>query len=215
MKTYPTIRGPNTAKDEPCYAFVKYDGSNLRFEWSRKRGWYKFGTRKRMFDRSDRIYGPAIDFFLEQFDDDLVKVFKSEKLFQGVQNVVVFGEWFGAKSFSGQHQPNDPKDLVLFDVNPIKKGIFGPKQFIDLFGHLHVAEVVWQGEITKQFVEDVRKERIDIESKYPIRSEIPEGVVCKAGTDHRLWMCKIKTERYREALKTLYRADWAKYWEDA
>ena len=102
---------------------------------------------------------------------------------------------------------------MLFDVNPIKKGMLGPKEFLDLFGHLKVAELVYQGLVTPEFIMAVRKETIPIASQYEIRPEIPEGVVCKGGKDHRLWMCKIKTERYKEALKTMYEGDWEKYWE--
>jgi hypothetical protein len=214
MKQYHEIPGPAGGHHKPCYAFVKYDGSNMRFEWSRKRGWYKFGTRTQMIDENTPIFGTAIPLFLQKYGDDLAKVFKEEKHFHGVQNVIVFAEWFGELSFSGQHKPWDKNyDIVLFDVNPIKKGFLGPKQFLDMFGHLKVAELVWQGNFGPWFVEQVRKETIDIESKYDIKVDFPEGVICKGGTGHDIWMCKIKTERYKEALKALYEGDWEKYWE--
>ena len=216
MKSYRNIDGPSGGhKGKPCYAFVKYDGSNLRFEWSRKRGWYKFGTRKTMFDETHKIFGSSIQLFLDKYGDALPKVFQKEKMFQGVRNFVVFAEWFGAKSFSGAHKPWDKQhNIVLFDVNPMKKGLLGPKQFLDLFGHLSVAEVVYQGNFGAWLVEAVRKEEeIDIESKYEVKAEIPEGVVCKGGDGHKIWMAKIKTERYKAALKELYEADWEKYWE--
>lgn len=214
MKTYWSIGGPASGHHKPCYAFVKYDGSNMRFEWSRKRGWYKFGTRKTMIDETSKIFGPAIPLFLEKYGDELAKVFKKEKVFHGVKNVIVFAEYFGKESFAGAHKPWDKqKDIVLFDVNPIKKGLFGPKEFLDLFGHLPVAEVAFQGNFGPQLIEDVRKETIDLESKYEVKSEIPEGVVCKGGKGHELWMAKIKTERYKEALRTEYEQDWEKYWE--
>ena len=187
----------------------------MRFEWSKKRGWYKFGTRKCMCDETHPIFGPAIPLFLEKYGDGLEQVFKNRKIktFQQVQNVVVFAEYFGAKSFAGAHKPGDATDIVLFDVNPVKKGFFGPKEFLDLFGHLPVAEVVYQGNFGPQLVENVRKESIPIESQYEVRAEIPEGVICKGGSGHDLWMCKIKTERYKAALRTEYEADWEKYWE--
>ena len=47
MEQYPHIEGSTKAPiGEPCIAFYKYDGSNLRFEWSPKKGWHKFGTEK-------------------------------------------------------------------------------------------------------------------------------------------------------------------------
>jgi hypothetical protein len=217
MKKYPKIPGPAGGHHKQCYAFVKYDGSNIRFEWSKKRGWYKFNTRKTMIDQNTPIFGSAIPLFLQKYGDDLEKIFKSEKLFFGVQSVVVFAEWFGELSFSGKHVPWDKKyDIVLFDVNPHKKGFLGPKQFLDTFGHLKVAELIYTGNFGDWLVESVRKETIDIKSKYDIQVDFPEGVICKGAeaNPHKQWSCKIKTDRYKEALKVLYESDWEKYWEN-
>lgn len=214
MKTYWSIEGPSQAPRQPCYAFVKYDGSNVRAEWSRKRGWYKFGTRKCMIDATDVIFGRACTIFKEKYGDSLAQVFQKEKLFRGVDNVVVFCEFFGSKSFAGMHFPDDTRwDVVLFDVSPHKKGMLGPKDFIDHFGHLPVAELVYDGNLNEPLIESVRKETLDCESKYEIKTEVPEGVVCKGGRGRDLWMCKIKTERYKEELKRRYQADWERYWE--
>lgn len=186
----------------------------MRFEWSRKRGWYKFGTRKTMIDHTSKVFGPCIPMFLEKYGDGLEKVFKTDKLFRGIQSVVVFSEYFGSQSFAGMHRPwDEQRDIVLFDVNLHKKGFLGPKQFLDSFGHLNVAEVVYQGNFNTSLVESVRNETIDLESKYQVRAEIPEGVICKSGTGHQLWMCKIKTERYKAKLKEEYESDWEKFWE--
>lgn len=213
MKSYPSIEGPSKAPHQHCYIFVKYDGSNLRFEWSKKRGWYKFGTRNCMIDHTDPIFGPAIPLFLNKYGDDLAKVFKTEKSFRGIDNFIVFGEYFGNKSFGGMHFPDsDQWDVVVFDVNPIRKGMLGPKEFLDHFGHLKVAECLGARNMGEELVQQIRKETIDITSKYDCRAEVPEGVICKGGKGRDLWMCKIKTERYKEELKKRYRMDWLKYW---
>ena len=213
MKTYWSIDGPSKAPREFCYQFVKYDGSNIRAEWSKKRGWYKFGTRKCMIDEKDPIFGRAVPLFKQKYGDDLAKVFTSEKLFEGVQSVVVFAEFFGSKSFAGMHFPDDTAwDIVLFDVNLHKKGMLGPKEFIDHFGHLKVAELVDSGNLNEEVIEAVRKETIPLESKYEIKTEVPEGVICKGGKGHNLWMCKIKTERYKDELRKRYETDWVKIW---
>ena len=214
MKQYISIDGPSKAPRQACYGFVKYDGSNIRAEWSKKRGWYKFGTRKCMIDESDPIFGRACTLFKAKYGDDLEKVFKSEKLFEGVRNVVVFFEFFGTKSFAGMHFPDETAwDVVLFDVSPHKKGLLGPKEFVDHFGHLKVAEVIYQGNLNEILIEDVRKENLNCESQYEIKTEVPEGIVCKGGKGHDLWMAKIKTERYKEELKKRYQMDWEKFWE--
>lgn len=77
MKWYPKMFGLYSDDDAPwgqhCIAFDKLDGSNLRFEWNKKQGWYKFGTRNRMFDRSDKVdvleirlheLNPVVDLFV-------------------------------------------------------------------------------------------------------------------------------------------------------
>ena len=213
MKEYWSIDGPSKAPRQPCYGFVKYDGSNIRAEWSKKRGWYKFGTRKCMIDESHVIFGRACTVFKEKYGDDLEKVFKSEKLFQGVQNVVAFFEFFGEKSFAGMHFPDDTKwDVVLFDLNLHKKGMLGPKEFLDSVGHLKVAELIFQGNMGEELIQDVRKERLDCSSKYEIKTPVPEGIVCKGGKGHQLWMAKIKTENYKAELRKRYEVDWERYW---
>lgn len=215
MKSYPSIDGPSKAPKKPCYVFVKYDGSNLRAEWSRKRGWYKFGTRKCMVDSTDPIFGKAPELFVAKYGDDLEEVFRKDKFFRSVDSVVVFFEFFGSKSFGGMHFPDDPAwDVVLFDVNPVKKGFLGPKDFVKHFGHLKIAELLCTANMGEELIQNVRQELIPIESKYEIRAEIPEGVICKGGDGiHDFWMAKIKTNRYKEELKRRYEVDWIKYWE--
>lgn len=210
MKQYPSIQNPSKAPRQECYGFIKYDGSNLRFEYSKKQGWHKFGTRHLLFDENAELFGPAIPLFKQKYADDLEKVFK-HKDFRGIDQFTVFAEWFGAKSFAGQHEEDDPKDLVLFDVNPLKKGMLSPKQFIDYFGHLKVAEVVWHGNLGEQLISKVRAsdfDFVDFRSTYPITTEVPEGIVCKGGTGHKLWMCKVKTLTYFEEIKRRRPVNW-------
>lgn len=213
MKQYPSIFNSSKAPRQNCYAWVKYDGSNLRAEFSRKRGWYKFGTRKLMFDETSPVFGPAIPFFLQKYGDELPKVFK-HKDFRGVDSFIVFAEWFGAKSFAGLHEPDDPKDLVLFDVNPITKGMLGPKQFLDYFGHLPVAEHIYTGNLNEELIQNVKAsnfEFLDFRSKYDIKTEVPEGIICKGTQKDKTgnyWMCKIKTEAYFQELRNRKPQGW-------
>lgn len=213
MKTYPSIEHSAKAPRQPCYVFVKYDGSNLRFEWSKKRGWYKFGTRKHMIDETHPIYGEAHRLFLERYGDALPMVFKKSKEFRNVEAVTVFAEWFGKQSFAGNHVQDDPKSIVLFDVNPLKKGFLGPKRFLEEFGHLEVAELLQMRNLSDEFINSVRDGSFDCSSKYAIANEIPEGVICKGGDGHNLWMAKIKTQNYYDVLKSRCPEDWSTKWE--
>lgn len=201
MKSYPHIDGPSKAPHLPCIAFHKYDGSNLRWEWSKKKGWYKFGTRNCLFDKSDPLFGQAIPVFESSLAEGIEKVLRDS--FRDVQSAIVFTEFFGASSFAGTHAQSEPKELVLFDVNLYKKGIMSPRDFVRKFGHLRAAEVVYEGILNQPFIENVRN------GVYPVA----EGVVCKGGSGHDLWMVKVKTLAYLKKLKEVFHQDWQKYWE--
>jgi len=209
MKEYPSI--PRINDDligRSCISFYKYDGSNIRSEYSKKKGWYKWGTRRRLFDKTDRDYGCAIEIFQKEYAESLEKiirdVYKAEK-------AIAFLEFFGPHSFAGKHEPgellgadsNDPKQLVLFDINIHRKGIVGPKEFIKNFGNLKIPDVIYEGFITEEFLENVRH------SRYPIN----EGVVCKGGEGHKLWMTKVKSWDYLRRLKEKFGECWKEHWE--
>lgn len=201
MKSYPSIAGSSRAPRKPCIAFNKYDGSNLRAEWSRKTGWTKFGTRKRLFDESDPDFGSAIPLFHETMADGLIDIFK--KKYRDDQQITVFMEFFGPNSFAGKHEPADPKELILIDVSLYKKGLIAPREFVKNFDSVPSAEVIYEGNLNEVFIEAVRN------GEYPV----VEGVVCKGGSGHDLWMCKIKTNEYLKKLKEVFNSNWKDYWE--
>lgn len=213
MKQYPSINKSCNAPNDICHIFVKYDGSNIRAEWSKKRGWYKFGTRKRLLDEKDTTFGSAITLFQQKYADDLSKIFKKDKIFRSCDNIIVFYEWYGAKSFSCLQYDYDPKNVVLFDVNPIKKGLLSPKEFLDIFGHLEVAELLDVRKFNNLLIQEVREGILDCRSKFLIANQISEGVVCKGGSGHKLWMAKIKTNEYLNKLKELFKDNWEQFWE--
>lgn len=203
MKEYWSIPHSAKAPREYCYAFYKYDGSNLRFEWHKKRGWNKFGTRHQLFDETHEIFSPAIEIFMNKYSDQIEK--KLLDNYRGIESAICYCEFLGEHSFAGSHDPNDIKDLILFDVNIHKKGIIEPKQFIKIFGSLHIAELVYEGNLNEPFIQAVRTNSLDI--------KLDEGVVCKGGSGHKLWMCKIKTQDYLNKLKQSKGNDWEKFWE--
>ena len=68
MDKYPKISGKT--KDFPlksAYAFVKYDGSNIRATWNKKQGFFKFGTRSHLIDTTDPDFGCAIPLVQETY----------------------------------------------------------------------------------------------------------------------------------------------------
>jgi hypothetical protein len=58
------------------YVFDKLDGSNIRSEWNRKRGFDKYGTRARLLGVDDEIFGEAIPLINSKFVEPLHEVFK-------------------------------------------------------------------------------------------------------------------------------------------
>jgi hypothetical protein len=203
MKTYPSIPG---SKQSPigthCTAFYKYDGSNLRWEWSKKQGFYKFGTRTRLFDATDPVFGGAIPLFM----DTVAKPVEARLLDaygKGLEQFIVYTEFLGDSSFAGNHVPEEEKYLRLFDVSVYKKGMIDPVRFVELFGEFDfTAAVVYKGTLTREFVTDVQK------GAYPLN----EGVIAKGGTGHGLWMVKIKTDSYLARLKQNL-PNWQDFWE--
>lgn len=207
MYIYPSILGPNKAPHLPCVAFEKVDGSNLRWEWQRKRGWEKQGSRHRLFDETDEVLGPAIAIFMSKYAEAIEKVIRDSKAYRNAERVTAFTEFYGQNSFAGQHDQSDPKDLVLFDLHVFKKGILGPTEFLDLVGHLDVARVVYSGPLNATFIQDAK------DGKFANRHSANEGVVCKGGSGHGLWMRKVKTASYIERLKGRFGDEWEKFGE--
>ena len=134
MKEYWHIPSSSKAPRLPCMAFYKYDGSNCRFEYKRKRGWYKFGTRTQLINEQDPVFGVAIKVFHDTLAEGIERVLRDK--YRERESAIVFAEFFGQRSFAGTHHPEDSKELVLFDVNPHKMGILGPREFVKNFGHL-------------------------------------------------------------------------------
>jgi len=199
MLQYPSIPGSSKAPlNKHCIAFIKYDGSNLRWEWSPKKGWNKFGTRTQLFDGTTPIFSQAIPIFMDGMGDEIV--YRTKQIVKNPERITVFTEFLGPGSFAGNHVESDKKELRLFDIFLFKKGFVPPKQFVEVYGDLsYAAEVVYTGNLNKKFVMDVRK------GEYPGF----EGVIAK-GSD---FMVKIKTSQYFERLRHKFSDKWENYAE--
>lgn len=199
MQQYPSI--PGSAKSpigKPCIAFYKYDGSNLRWEYSPKKGWNKFGTRTQLFDASSEPYNQAIPLFLNGMADEIV--LRTKQIVKKIERITVFTEFFGPSSFAGNHELEESKELRLFDVYLYKKSFVKPKMFLDVYGDMpQAAQVVYKGNLSKQFISDVKQ------SKYPVF----EGVISK-GED---FVIKIKTDHYFDLLREKFKERWEEYGE--
>lgn len=210
---YPKIAGSRQCTLKRCFAFEKYDGTNLHWDWEREFSWHSFGTRRdsfmlsqsgiAQFSTSHPELAECAPIFEQTLGPSLASIFLQNPRYQNIQEIKVFTEFLGSHSFAGRHQKEDPKRLVLFDVWVTPFGFISPAQFVEDFHSLPIARLVYQGKFTGQFAEDVRN------GKY----QVAEGVVCKEGEGQNISMVKIKTYTYMKRLQQAFAENWEEYWE--
>lgn len=188
MKSYPSIT-KNIRKDIYIYAFDKYDGSLIRAEWNSKKGFYKFGTRTELIDVSSKPFGQAISLLKDKFEKDLSIIFKENKY----QSVICFFEYWGKDSFAGTHNFDKLMELTLLDINPYKEGFLPPAIFIQQYGHLNTAKILYEGAVSVELFDSVKQ------STLPNMGS--EGVVCKGMSGKVHIMFKIKSQAWLDKLK--------------
>jgi len=197
MKTYPSIPVSNGQSFEGLGlvdVFDKLDGNNLRFEFSSKRGWYKFGSRTQMIDATHEQFGDGVQFFLDNVADDLLACVRKP------QKMTVFAEWWGPQSLAGMHQDGDDMRLTVFDATLNNKGWMSPKEFRKTFeGNIDTPDHLGQHNWTRGFIERVKAGELE--------GITFEGVVGKTLTGPRLRMGKAKTQRWIDAVNVLFGKD--------
>src|SRR6185503_5600881 len=121
-----------------CVAFIKFDGSNFRAKWTNKQGFSTFGSRHELIDINHKFLGESVKIFKEKYEEVLHEFFKKDELTRNEREIIVYGEFFGAKSFAGIHLSDDPKELVIFDVLVGHKNrkFYSPLDFVKTFQNL-------------------------------------------------------------------------------
>lgn len=209
---YPKIPDSKDFPLSQCIAFEKLDGTNVHFDWERKRGWHAWGTRRDSFpwdgngfDLWEQVH-PQLNMVESAFIDSLANPLMEQFLFDPRcatwRNVRCFGEYLGPRSFAGQHRDDETKRIVLFDVE-VDEQLLDPWEFVELFGELPIPRKVFQGKFTGNFAESVRAGNYGV----------TEGVVCKCGRRGSVSMAKIKTDAYLMRLKQSFGGRWRDYWE--
>jgi len=204
MKAYPTIlHWTNSPLGLPCIAFDKLDGSNIRFEYSTKRGWYKSGSRKQMIDDQNEQLGNAVTLFEDKYQESLSKIFRDKKAFRGVKTFIAFAEYYGQNSFAGWHDPNDEMDVVLFDIWVLKKGFIPARELIKTFGDkLELPSVVYEGNFNRSFIQKVSDNEFNLKEGI-----VAKGTLQKAPPGRNVWMTKVKTQEWLLKVKGKYGED--------
>ena len=217
MIEYPTMINSSKAPHEPCIAFDKLDGSNIRVKFTRSKGFSLFGSRHQLFDDTHPFLAGSIGSFNERYSEFLNSLFGTKR-FRDFKEIIVFGEYYGEKSFAGMHDPNDlTKKFVLFDVMLIFKDrveFLKPQEFLDLFaGKVEIPRVVYEGNLNDPFIQAVRENKVAGHEESLIEGVICKGLQTKGSYKGKVWMCKIKTIEYLEKLKSRFGPEWEKYAE--
>ncbi len=185
MKSYPSIN--TKIQDTRVYVFDKLDGSNIRAEWSKKKGFYKFGSRRQLIDSSHPLLGESISLIKQ---DQLSSIFTNMKC----ERAVAFFEYYGPSSFAGSHEIED-HTMTLIDVDIYKRGILPPSEFVELFEDIGIPEILHKGLLTENIITSIR------DGSLPGMTF--EGVVCKHLNQKNkvVKMFKIKNRKWIEKLK--------------
>lgn len=188
MKDYPSIphsKGQSFREIANAHIQDKLDGSSMRSQWSRKRGWYKHGKRSGLIDDSNPHLVVVPELFEKTLAEPLTKLAVDNKW----EDLIVFYEFWGNRSLAGLHFENDPKFLTVFDAAIDKKGITGPARFRKLFAdNVPTPRLLDICHWTRGYMDLVREGKI---------SGITfEGVVAKAGEGHDIVRAKAKTQAW-------------------
>ena len=189
MKTYPTIsRQP--AYGSSVYTFGKADGSNLRAEWDRKKGFWKFGRRNGLLDDSNPVLLEAPD-LIRAHEDEIGRILVDRRYLKST----LFFEFWGDNSFAGNHEP-EPHQVTLIDVAVDKRGILEPRDFVRWFDDVAGVAVLHHGPFDRELEDQIRTGTLD---GMPF-----EGAVCKGSyvSPGLPLMFKVKTQAWLDRLKT-------------
>lgn len=199
MKKYPSIP-TKISNGKSIYAFAKLDGSNIRAEWNNKKGFYKFGSRKRLLG-TDQWIIPNAEELIRAQEKDISLIAKEHNW----DRLLLFYEFWGINSEFGNHEQDDDHKVSLIDANPYKKGILEPKEYLSIFeDKIQIAPLLYHGFCDDDFVQSVRNSELD--------GMPPEGVVCKCrGKGNTIEMFKIKSQSWYDRLKTFCGDDLEKF----
>lgn len=185
MKDYPTI-SRIVRYGVPVYVFDKLDGSLIRVEWSRKRGFYKFGKRHGLLDDSNPILRRAEQLFTKKYNAILSAAFKRERW----QKAVAYLEFHGPNSFAGNHDESEQQTVTMFDIAHDNKGFLDPKTFLKFCGdEIEHAKLLYVGNFTHPLEEQIRNGTLE--------GMTFEGVVAKGSYESpgmpMMFKCKSKS----------------------
>ena len=216
MKHYdsiPRIQDDGTLKGETVWGFNKLDGQNFCVTYNcRKKTWGPYGSRTVTVDENSEQFGPVVKWFnASNYPDILSAIVRSnngkKQVFNGIEEVTFFFEWYGENSFAGKHQEGDEMHLALIDVFLKKKGYMEPEDYYNLFkdSGVELPELIYRGPLNEEVISCVQEyDWTKLSDVFPM---IKEGVVFKRSTlmkGQRRPSVKVKTKWWLDKLHSMY-----------
>lgn len=218
MKHYdsiPRIQDDGILKGETVWGYNKLDGQNFCVTYRPKKGEFgPFGSRTRAVDENDIQFGDAVNLFFKadkNYPEILSKIVNENSgkncVFNGVDEITFFFEYYGENSFAGKHQEGDEMHLALIDVFLKKKGYIEPKDYENLFRNtkIEMPDLIYIGLLNSDIVEKIQNN--DWTQPDAALPNVKEGVVFKRSTllkGQRRPSVKVKTKWWLEKLHSLY-----------
>ena len=217
MKHYdsiPRFQDDGTLKGEIVWGFNKLDGQNFCVKYNSKTKQFgPFGSRNRTVDENDEQFGEVVKWFKDSdYETELTRAVDLNRgkrgVFNGVDEITFFFEWYGQNSFAGKHHEGDIMRLALIDVFMKKRGYMEPKDFCDIFGKtaIELPELFYIGTLDNEIIERVKNN--DWGEENPSFSKyVKEGIVFKRSTllpGQRRPSVKVKTKWWLNKLHSMY-----------
>ena len=218
MKHYdsiPRIQDDGILKGDTVWGYNKLDGQNFCVTYRPKKEKVgPFGSRTRTVDENDIQFGDAVNLFFKtdkNYPEILSKLVDENSgkncVFNGVDEITFFFEYYGENSFAGKHQEGDEMHLALIDVFLKKKGYIEPKNYENLFRNtkIEMPDLIYIGPLNSDILEKIQNN--DWTQPNAVFPNVKEGVVFKRSTllkGQRRPSVKVKTKWWLEKLHSLY-----------
>lgn len=216
MKHYdsiPSILYYGALNGEMVWGFNKLDGQNFCVAYKPKHKEFgPCGSRNRTVDENDEQFGTAVKWFknshYEEYLDSVVRNNRGKKgIFNGIDEITFFFEWYGENSFAGRHQEGDEMHLALTDVFLKKKGYMEPKDYYTLFNGcgVELPDLIYTGPLNDDIIKRIQNNNWTQEGcEFPT---VKEGVVFKRSTmmkGQKRPSVKVKTKWWLNKLHSMY-----------